>query len=290
MDFSKLGSAAAASEDMTQNKTFEREIPVEGVALLRLLSYIELGRHESNNPAHKPALKAMLTFELNHPKHMIEIDGKKVPQQITVRLNKGMTAKSGFRKLFNVMNKAHGNKYNHFVQMIGLPFLGEVFHNTVGEGDKKQVYANLQDDAGWSLKAPLQIDALSGTETPIPVAELDGTPKAFLWENDNISDEDVKAMWDSLFIEGEREVEDSKTKEKKTISKNWIQETIKKNIEWEGSVTQALVEEHVSLDEIENQTGGAEPTQEPTKSANENTDLSGLAKAADKPAEEEPDF
>ncbi len=287
MDFSKLGTAAAASEDMTQNKTFEREVPKEGVALLRFLSYIELGRHESNNPTHKPALKAILTFELNHPRHMIEIDGKKVPQTIQVRLNKGMTAKSGFKKLFNVMNKAHGNKYNHFVQMIGLPFLGEIFHNVVGEGDKKQTYANLQDDGGWSLKAPEQVDALAGTTQPIPVPELHGTPTAFLWENENISDEDVKAMWESIYIEGEREVEDPKTKEKKMVSKNWIQETIKKNIEWEGSVTQALVEDHIDLDALETD---ADLPQEPAKEEPKEqqkaeqpagADLSSLAGAAD---------
>ena len=78
MDYSKLGTAAAEAEDMTQNKSFERELPRAGVALLRLKDYIETGRHESNVAGYKPALKTMLTFELNHPDHMIEIDGKKV--------------------------------------------------------------------------------------------------------------------------------------------------------------------------------------------------------------------
>lgn len=251
MDFSKLGQAAAQSEDMTQNKSFERELPRAGVALLRLRDYIELGRHESNNPAYKykPALKAILTFELSHKDHLIEIDGKKVPSTIQVRVNKGATSKSGFKKLFNVMNKAHGSKYQHFVQMIGLPFLGEVFHNTSGEGDKKQTYANLDLDGAWSLKEPVQVDALAGTSTPIPVPELHDEPKVFLWENPSLSDEDVQEMWDSIFIEGTREVEDPKTKEKKEVSKNWIQETIMSNIEWEGSVTQAVTQEHITLDE-----------------------------------------
>lgn len=251
MDFSKLGQAAAQSEDMTQNKSFERELPRAGVALLRFRDYIELGRHESRNPQYKPALKAMLVFELNHPSHMIEIDGKKVPNTITVRINKGATSKSGFRKLFNVMNAACGGNNQHFVQMIGKPFLGEIYHNTSGEGDKKQTYANLDLDGAWSLKAPIQVDALTDTKTPIPVAEMDGTPKVFLWENSSVADEDVKAMWDSLYIEGEREIEDPKTKEKKMVSKNWIQETIMKNVEWEGSVTQALTQEHISLDDHE---------------------------------------
>ena len=250
MDFSKIGTAAAESEDMTQNATFVREVPRAGVALLRFREYVELGRHESSNPTYKPSLKAILTFELNHPDHMIEIDGVKVPQTIQVRLNKGSTAKSGFRKLFNVMNSAYDNKYVHFAQMIGLPFLGEVFHNVVKPGTPEATtYANLDKDGAYSLKAPVQVDALTNTQTPIPVPEMHGEGKVFLWENESMSDEDIKEMWESIYIEGTREIEDPKTKEKKEVSKNWIQETIMKNIEWEGSTTQALIEEHVDLEE-----------------------------------------
>lgn len=256
MDFSKLGAAASATEDMTQNKAFEREIPREGVALLRFREYIELGRHEAKaGSGYKPSLKALLIFELNHPDHMVEFDGKREPQTLTVRLNKGATTKSGFKKLFNVMNAAHGGKFTHFVQMLGLPFLGEIFHNVSGEGDKKQVYVNLDKDGAWSLKAPVQIDALTNTKTSIPVAETHGQLRAFLWENPSVEDADVVAMWESVFIEGEREVEDPKTKEKKKVSKNWIQETIMKNIEWEGSRTQGLTQEHIVLDEHVEPTG-----------------------------------
>lgn len=269
MDFSKLGQAAAQSEDMTQNKSFERELPRAGVALLRFRDYIELGRHESLNPQYKPALKALLVFELNHPDHMIEIDGKKVPSTITVRMNKGATSKSGFKKLFNVMNAACGGDKQHFVQMIGQPFLGEIYHNSTGEGDKKKTYANLDLEGAWSLKAPIQVDALTNKQTPIPVNELDGTPKVFLWENPSVSDEDVVSMWESLFIEGEREVEDAKTKEKKMVSKNWIQETIMKNLEWEGSTTQALTQEHISIDEHESESS---PTDALVNAAESNSD------------------
>lgn len=256
MDFSKLGQSAAETENMTVDKSFERELPREGVALLRLREYIETGRHESNNPAHKPALRAMLVFELNHPDHLIEIDGKKVPQTMIVRTNKGVTSKSGFKKLFNVMNAAHGNKFTHFVQMIGTAYLGEIFYNTVVKGDKTSIYANLDKDGAWSLKAPEQVDALNNTKTPIPVAEIAGVQRAFLWENQSISDEDVVAMWESIYIEGVREVEDKVTKEKKEISKNWIQETIMENLEWEGSTTQALTQEHINLDALAGATDG----------------------------------
>ncbi len=250
MDYSKLGTAAAQAEDMTVNKSFEREIPRAGVALLRFVSYIELGRHEAAaSTGYKPSLKAMLGFELNHPDHMIEIEGKKVPQTITVRLNKGQTSKSGFRKLFNVMNAACGGEHTHFLQMLGKGFLGEVYHNTVGEGDKKKVYANLDKDGAYSLKAPSQVDALTNTSTALPIAEVSGDITAFLWENEGVTDEDIQEMWDGIFIDGTREVEDPKTKEKVQKSKNWIQETIMNNIEWEGSRTQGITQEHISIED-----------------------------------------
>jgi len=248
MDYSKLGTAAAESDDLTQNKSFEREVPREGIALLRLREYVELGRHESRNPKHKPALKAMLVFELSHPDHLVEIDGVKAHGMITVRTNKGATTKSGYKKLFNVMNKACGGNKQHFVQMINEPFIADIHHVTTGEGEDKRTYANLDLDGAWSLRAPVQIDTLTNVSTPVPVPELENEAKVFLWENTSVTDAQILEMWESIFIEGEREVEDPVTKKMKTVSKNWIQETIMKNLEWEGSVTQALTQEDISLD------------------------------------------
>jgi len=248
MDFSKLGTAAAESDDLTQNKSFEREVPREGIALLRLREYVELGRHESKNPKYKPALKALLVFELSHPDHLVEIDGAKAHGMITIRANKGATKKSGYKKLFNVMNKACGGGKQHFVQMIGQPFIADIYHVVSGEGEDQRTYANLDLEGAWSLRAPVQIDALTNASTPVPEPELENEPKVFLWENASVTDEDIVEMWDSIFIEGEREVEDAATKKMKTISKNWMQEAIMTNMEWEGSVTQALTQEHISLD------------------------------------------
>ena len=253
LDFNALGNQAAESEDLTQNKSYERETPRAGAAFVRLLSYIETGRHEPKNPTHKPALRCIFTFELSHPDHKIEIDGKKVPAKIQIRLNKGSTNKSGYRKLFKVMNQALGEKYTHFAQMIGEAFLAEIYHNTVGEGtDKAQTYANLDLDGAWSFKAPVQKDVINNTETPIPIDELDGTPTVFLWENESIQDAQVVQMWDSILIEGEREDGDKKNEDgtPKMVSKNWIQELIMSNIEWEGSTTQALTQEHINLDDV----------------------------------------
>lgn len=242
MDYSAIGQAAAASEDLTVERKTTRELPREGIALLRLVDYIETGRHEAKNPQHKPSLKVLLTFELSHPDHMIEVDGKKVPQKITVRVNKTYSDKGKYMPLFKAMNRCFGNQYNHFVQMIGKPMIGEVYHSE-WEGKK---YANLDIDGAWSFREAAQVDALTNTKTPVPVPELQGEPKVFLWEAEGLTDEQIIGMWDSIFIEGVRT--DDKGKE---ISKNWIQETVMANIEWEGSVTQALTQEHISLDDEE---------------------------------------
>lgn len=247
LDLTKLGALAAAAEDLTVNKSYEREIPKAGVAFFVLKDYIELGRHASSNPSHKPSQKALLVFELNHPRHMVQTDAGKVPETFMLRVGKGSTAKSGYRKLFAAMNAAYDNQFNHFIQMIGKPFLGEIFHNESGEGDKKRVFANADLNGAYSFKAPFQVDAITETRTALPIDPLKGTPKVFLWEPTGIEDDVIVQMWDSLFIEGTRDVEDKVTKEVKQVSKNWIQEEIMKNLEWEGSTTQALTQAFVEL-------------------------------------------
>lgn len=240
MDYTAIGQAAAASEDLTVERKTVRELPREGIALIRLRDYIETGRHEAKNPQHKPALKVLLTLELSHPDHMIEIDGKKVPQTITVRVNKTYSDKGKYMPLFKAMNRCFGNQYNHFVQMIDKPMLARIYHSEY-EGKK---YANLHIDGAWSFAAAIQEDAISGAKTDVPVPELSGSPKVFLWEAEGVTDEQIVGMWESIHIEGTR------TNEKNVeVSKNWIQETVMTNIEWEGSVVQALTQEHISLEE-----------------------------------------
>lgn len=247
MNFAEMGKQAAQTDDLTQNKSFEREVPKEGLAFLRLIGYVELGRHQPKNPAHKPALRARLTFELSHKKHLIEIDGKMVPSKITIETNKGATAKSGFKKIFNMMNKALGGGHTTFFGMMGKPMLGDVYHNVVEKaGEDKVTYANLDNDGAYSFRSPTKEDELTGEMITIPVPELHNEMQGFLWENESMTDEQYVAMWDSLFIDGEREDKDGKK-----VSKNFIQEKIMKNMEWEGSTCQALTQEHVDLGDMD---------------------------------------
>ena len=246
IDFSKVGKQAAKTDDLTKDKVFERELPKEGLAFARLVSYIETGRHKSKNPTHKPALNCLMVFELSHKRHLIDIEGVMVPQRFTLRLTKGSTAKSGYKKVFNQMNKALGGGHSTFFEMMGKPLLAEVFYNVVGKDTPEEVtYANLDNDGAFSFRAPVQEDAISGDKVTIPIPEVHGEMTGFLWENSSIEDDTYVAMWDSIFIDGVRQDKDGKD-----VSKNWIQELIMKNLEWEGSTCQALTQEHVNLDEI----------------------------------------
>jgi hypothetical protein len=242
MDFSKLGQAAAETEDQSvEKKGGARPLPRAGSALFRFVEYIELGRHAPKNPQHKPSNKVVLGFELHHPDHMIETENGKIPARFTVRVNKTASMKGKFLPLFNKMN--YDGKAKHMVQMLGNAFLGKLFHSK--DGDK--TYVNMHDtDGAWTIGAPRHEDPLSGEIRDIPVGEVKGTIKAFLWENEGVSDEDIKAMWDMIYIEGERETDDGKT-----VSKNWVQETIQQNLDWEGSRTQALTETIVDTSELE---------------------------------------
>ena len=264
MDFSKVGRIAAETDDQSVEKSFTRELPAAGAALMRFVGYLETGRHKPLNPKHKPALKTMLIFELSTPKHKIAMEGVKVPQKFTLRLNKGITGTSGYKKVFNQMNKATGGGHTHFFQMLGKPLMGEIFHKDNGkEGAEKKTYANLDDAGAFSFKAPQSVDPLTDTVTPIPVEEVHGELQGFLWENESTTDADYVTMWNSLFIDGTRE------KDGKEVSKNWLQETIMSNMEWEGSTCQALTQEHISLDDLETSS----------------VDLAATAVADDKPLE-----
>ena len=253
LDFSKLGKTSSKTDDLTKNKSFQRELPKEGLAFLRLIGYVETGKHKPNNPTHKNTFKVMLTFELSHKRHLIEIDGKMVPQKYVLRMNKGITAASGYKKVFNMMNKALGGGHTSFFEMMGKPLLGEIFHNEGKEDDKgnKPKYANLDQSGAFSFKSPLQEDPLSGDMVNVPVPELHNEMQGFMWENESFDDDVYKAMWDSLYIEGTKEIDDPKNKGSKIeVSKNWLQELIMSNIDWEGSTCQAITQEHVDLDDL----------------------------------------
>ena len=214
---------------------FDDKPPRAGAALLRLRSYIERGRHEVKKGMGKgkKQLWADLEFELVHPDHMKGPDDNRFPDTIRIRnLNVSMNKKATYFKLFKLMN--YNQKYTSFSQMLGHAFLGEIFHNKSGD----TIYANLNDEDGvYHIGAPVynaNTDPLGEPEIKaIPVPELYGEVQLFTWENPGVTAEQIQLMWDRIEITGE--------KADGTPKKNWIQEDIRSNLDWEGSFTQSVV-------------------------------------------------
>ena len=241
IDYTAIGNAAAEGENQLEMKEgggkFERELPAEGPAIGRLLQYIELGVQKAKpGSGYKDSEQVMLRFEVSTPRHMIEIekDGvtSKIPNVIDVRVPKGgLTSKYG--RLFTALNCS--GKFNHFAQMVGAgSWVFEITHNVSGD----TTYANVDKNKAWTFRAATQVDQLTGAATAIPVPELDGTPKVFLYENKGLSDAAYLSVWDTLFIEGEVEAKGKQPAK----SKNWIQNTISNSVKFPTSRLSKLLE------------------------------------------------
>lgn len=231
------------AEDVVDNNagsgTFEP--PREGVALMRMCGYIELGLFESEWKGKiKTQYRALVEFELLHPDHkIIGSDGQfKGYHKITVRVSKSGFDKSNYMKLFNKLNYSGSvpvieGKIPSMSKFLGKPFLGQVFHNPY----KDKVYANISKDGEFFIGAAQTpvIDEATGLPTDqyqvITVPEMNATPRLFLWEAPGMTKTDYHAMWDTIYIEGEKD---------DGSSKNWIQETIlsEDNLELHGSMAE----------------------------------------------------
>lgn len=234
--------AAAEGPNMneaTSGGDFERELPVEGLVRLRLITYIELGKHESTYKGEtKVKDKVLLQFELSGPRHppVVLEDGRKLPQIINVNETLSLGEKANFFKLFKRLN--HTGVHKHFAQLLGgTPLLGTIVHNSTGEGDAKKTYANLRDDAGYTIRPPFVDDPETGESRAVQVDPAITPLKCFLWNFPS------KEMWDSLFIDGRWD--DKKDASGKVIkegsSKNYYQNTIKAAKNFAGSPLQELL-------------------------------------------------
>ena len=240
MDINALIKGAKA-QDFTkeqEGKAFERELPVEGVGVCRLREYIELGTHDTATKAYpnkKPAKKARFVFELTTPKHVKEVtkeDGTslRIPHLLTIECPISASSKSNFIKLFKQLNWKED--YTHPAQALGDPFLVTIHHAwKKGDDPKKDKpsYANMMKDGMYTLQPPRKVDPIANTVDEIPVPELLGELRVFLWDNP------TQETWDSLFIDGTYE------KDGKDVSKNWIQEKILSANDFEGSALEAML-------------------------------------------------
>lgn len=220
-----IANAAAVGDDQTAEKggNFEKTLPRAGAALLRFRSYVETGVFAQKNPTYKPARRATLMFELLHPDHIIsgtKADGSTYSFAPSVKVSVNVAGPdSAYGKLFKKMNL--DGSATHMSQLLGKGYLGTLTTSKCGE------YVNLDDASReWQIGAPVVLDPISNKQTPVPIPELQGDLQLFTWENPGVSDEQIKAMWDSIYIE----------------KNNFIQDKIRTNMDWDGSRTQGVVD------------------------------------------------
>ena len=249
-DFSTLADdIASTSENANVAKTGGAGYvpPAEGVAKLRLVGYIETGKHfKAGNPAKripdKDTDNVVLIFELSGSKWEPKVleDGTKIPQRISVKLAKSLNEKATYFKLFKRMN--YEGKATHFAQLIGQPFLGTVSHfkPAVKEGDEQIIIAGFRDSDGNLTIRPPRIDVMdeeSGevTTKTVMVPPAISEHRLFVW---NYKHEGMAQMWESIFIpQGDSTPEDGK----EVRSRNVYQDAIKAAVNFEGSPVQQFL-------------------------------------------------
>lgn len=246
---------AKAAADKLKNQAeeaaggdFEREVPAAGPCFARFISYIEVGKQKPRGPDKfnkGPQATAILEWQLLGKKHgkeiEVEVDGKKVKKIIYPIIREFVTLsnspKSWCHRLFKAM--AYGRDTTHFAFMLGEAFKINILHVEQGEGKDKKVFANIRDDAGWKVSAPMieQTDEDTGdvTTRPAKVAEpQDVGIRLVLWDAPTIE------QWDSIHVPGTRTVKGKDGKDTEQ-SKNWLQEMVTKAVDFNGSAIQSVV-------------------------------------------------
>lgn len=254
-DFKALAKRAGERKDQSQTNTGGGDfVPAPaGTTVARFVDYIEVGLQKQrpyNGREKPPAEKVYVTFELLGAKYVrtIEVNGKnkEIADRITIPLTVSLHEKSSFKKLFKKMLYGRDG-INHMSQMLGEAFKVTVTHNVTGEGDKKRTYVNLTDDEGvYLVGAPVKQETddegnVTGTKK-LAVRESVNGERMFVW------DEPTQECWDSIFIDGDKEITDEKGK-KKTVSKNRFQNEITSALNFEGSPIQAFLEGSEDLSE-----------------------------------------
>ena len=245
MDFSQLHQEDVQVEGAKPFGSFEQPVPEEGIALFRLREVLEFGSKDTEfKGVAKVSKPVSLVFELVHPRHAINRndDGSFLRNhEVTVRLNKSNNDRAKYMKLFNKLNydgavATPAGTIPSFAAFLGKPFYGNV-HANVSLANGK-TYINLDKDGEYTIGAPRtpatdEMGAPTGEFVTIPVPEMNGSQRCFLWET-GVDDDTYRAMWTSVAIKGE--------KKDGTPYKNWIQEAIlsPENIALPGSRAERL--------------------------------------------------
>lgn len=246
-----------AGIDFNKAEVFVRDLPDAGPTRVRLIEYIEFGKHKTtfqNVTKFKP--KARLTFELSGPKHAPkkQEDGSTRPYTLSLDVDISRNSKANFYKLFQQLKGERFPDAQHFVDILGEAWKATVYHRKYAKKGEDKA-----DESKWtgvacefkdpktkalSFAAPLfeRIDPETQEPTgefapltvPPPLSQL----RWFLW------DAPTKEDWDTLFIDGE--YEERKNEKGEVISparsKNYLQMKILEAENFKGSEVDAMIQ------------------------------------------------
>jgi hypothetical protein len=182
--------------------------PAAGPCNLRLVGYIETGKHEKSFQGAKPKQvdQVTLIFEVsgkNHPP--LEFDGDVRPHLIEVKESLSLNEKARFFKLFQLLNYKGTAKHAAQLAADCAAYRGRIIHREyTGRDGQKRIAADLYDKAvgAWTITPPrVEVTDEDGQPTgefrEVKVNPALTSPRVFLW---NHADQE---QWDSIFIEGE---------------------------------------------------------------------------------------
>jgi hypothetical protein len=240
--FAAAAAAVAAHTNMTEaQKGGDYTPPAAGPCRLRLVGYVETGKHDSTyQGVTKEKPEARFFFEVSGPKHPArEHEGKKYPAAvIEVKLDISRNEKAKFFKLFQLLN--YKGTATHPAQLLGEPFKGTILHREWSSpSGAKGVALELWDKAtaSWKIEPPRRLDEDTGEFHPIEVAAALTPLKCFLWDNPDME------QWASIFIDGEYAAEEAKDGKaaRPAKSKNVVQNRIKQAKNYSGSPIDILL-------------------------------------------------
>jgi len=257
MTINKFAAAAAkaveAGADQTTAKVGGAELPAEGPCNLRLVGYIEQGKHQGEYQGRKKLNeKVTLIFEVsgkNHPP--IVTDNGTFPHRITVNENLSLSDKARFFKLFQLLNYKGTAKIA--AELLGAPFRGRIVHREyTGKDGKQHKVAELMDKklGAYTITAP-RVEAVdedgepTGEYREVKVAEPLSDLRCFIWNHPDME------QWESIFIEGEYEERKNEAGEvtAPARSKNQFQLKIRSALNFDGSpIQQLLADAGVKID------------------------------------------
>lgn len=246
----KFAAAAAkaveAGADQTTAKTGGAELPAEGPCNLRLVGYIELGKHESTFQGRKKTPeKVSLIFEVsgrNHPP--VVTDNGTFPHRIEVSENLSLSDKARFFKLFQLLNYKGTAKIA--AELLGEPYRGRIVHREyTGKDGKQHKVAELFDKklGVYTIQQPRVEETIDGEPTgnwvQVKVAPALSDLRCFLWNHPDME------QWDSLFIDGTYEERKNEAGEviAPARSKNKYQLKIRTALNFAGSPVEALLQD-----------------------------------------------